>query len=166
MSQVVRKVLPLPLHSLVLFTVWLLLNSSADVSTITVAVFLALFIPILLSPFCVPLTPIKKPMAAVVYLFKLLLDIIVSCIQVSIQVMSPVSKLTPGFIKIPLDMSDEFPITVLSSSISLTPGTVSVDVSMDKQFLYVHVLHMDDEAALVAHIKRRYETPLKEIFQC
>jgi multicomponent K+:H+ antiporter subunit E len=30
----------------------------------------------------------------------------------------------------------------------------------------VHVLDLDDEAALIAQIKTRYEAPLMEIFSC
>jgi multicomponent K+:H+ antiporter subunit E len=30
----------------------------------------------------------------------------------------------------------------------------------------VHVLDLDDPGVLVAEIKRRYERPLKEIFEC
>jgi multicomponent K+:H+ antiporter subunit E len=39
-------------------------------------------------------------------------------------------------------------------------------VSADLSKLYVHALHVDDEAEMIAHIKERYETPLKEIFGC
>jgi multicomponent K+:H+ antiporter subunit E len=48
----------------------------------------------------------------------------------------------------------------------LTPGTVSAKLSEDRRTLLVHTLDVDDEAALVAEIKQRYETPLKEIFEC
>ncbi|MDX1267841.1 MAG: Na+/H+ antiporter subunit E, partial [Oceanisphaera sp.] len=73
---------------------------------------------------------------------------------------------SPGFIAVPLDITQDLPITLLASSISLTPGTVSIEVSEDKRWLYVHVLNLVDEAETIANIKQRYESPLKEIFGC
>jgi multicomponent K+:H+ antiporter subunit E len=55
---------------------------------------------------------------------------------------------------------------MLASTISLTPGTVSIEITTDQQTLYVHALHVRDEAKLVDRIKHRYEKPLKEIFEC
>jgi multicomponent K+:H+ antiporter subunit E len=109
---------------------------------------------------------IKKPLKAVRYLFMLMGDIIVSNIEVAIQVLGPLRRISPGFIAVPLDLTQDLPITLLASSISLTPGTVSLEVSEDKQWLYVHVLNLTDEAATIANIKQRYEQPLKEIFGC
>jgi multicomponent K+:H+ antiporter subunit E len=38
-------------------------------------------------------------------------------------------------------------------------------VSEDRRHLLVHAFNVDDEAALVAEIKARYEAPLMEIFE-
>ncbi|TVP55306.1 MAG: cation:proton antiporter, partial [Halomonadaceae bacterium] len=65
----------------------------------------------------------------------------------------------------PLALTDEFAITMLASTISLTPGTVSAGLSPDRQTLLIHALHEPDPAALIAHIRSRYETPLKEILE-
>jgi multicomponent K+:H+ antiporter subunit E len=32
--------------------------------------------------------------------------------------------------------------------------------------LLVHVLHVEDEKAFIAHVKERYERPLMEILEC
>ena len=71
--------------------------------------------------------------------------------------------MTPAFVKVPLDVQGDFTVTALASIVSLTPGTVSADVSDERDYLLVHVLNVDDEAALIAEIKTRYEAPLKEI---
>jgi multicomponent K+:H+ antiporter subunit E len=67
---------------------------------------------------------------------------------------------------LPLDVREDFTITLLASTISLTPGTVSADLSVDHRYLLIHALHVEDEAATIAQIKQRYEAPLKEIFEC
>ena len=47
----------------------------------------------------------------------------------------------------------------------MTPGTLSSDLTEDRRHLLVHAFNVDDEQALVASIKERYETPLREIFE-
>jgi len=74
--------------------------------------------------------------------------------------------LRPAFVEVPLDIKDDFAITLLTSTVSLTPGTVSADISADASRMLVHALHVEDEAVLVDQIKQRYERRLKEIFEC
>jgi len=41
---------------------------------------------------------------------------------------------------------------------------VSTDIDEARTRILVHVLDLEDPAALIAEIKRRYERPLNEIF--
>ena len=76
-------------------------------------------------------------------------------------------RIQPGFVAVPLDLRDNFPITLLASTVTMTPGTVSSEVSADKKWLYVHVLSMpDNEQELIDSIKQRYESRIKEMFGC
>ena len=161
-----RILFPMPWQSIVLFTVWLLLNESIAPGHLVLAAFLAIGIPQLLRgtqdhPF-----RIQKPMLAVMYALKVLGDIVSANFEVAVQVLGPSRRLQPGFLAIPLDITGDFPITLLASTISLTPGTVSAEVSSDQKWLYVHALHLVDETASIREIKKRYEQPLKEIFGC
>jgi multicomponent K+:H+ antiporter subunit E len=81
-------------------------------------------------------------------------------------ILGPMRRLRPAFITLPVDLSNNFAIVVLTNTISLTPGTVSADLSIDRRSLLIHVLDVEDEAQLIAHIKYRYERPLQEIFEC
>jgi len=54
---------------------------------------------------------------------------------------------------------------LLACIITMTPGTLSSEVSDDHRYLLVHGLDVDDEAALIAQIKSRYEAPIKEMFE-
>jgi multicomponent K+:H+ antiporter subunit E len=49
--------------------------------------------------------------------------------------------------------------------VTATPGTAWAQVTADRSTLLLHVLDVDDEAAIVATIKQRYERPLMEIFE-
>jgi multicomponent K+:H+ antiporter subunit E len=59
----------------------------------------------------------------------------------------------------------ELGISLLANTVSLTPGTVSAWLSPDRSHLIVHGLKVDDPDALIAEIKRRYEAPIKEVFE-
>jgi multicomponent K+:H+ antiporter subunit E len=100
------------------------------------------------------------------YIAILIWDIIKSNLEVLKLVLGPMNHLQPGMIAVPLDISEPLPITMLANTITLTPGTVSAEVSADMKYLYVHCLHLEDEAARIAEIKERYEAPLKRIFKC
>jgi multicomponent K+:H+ antiporter subunit E len=103
---------------------------------------------------------------AVRYFFLVLWDIFVANFEVAMKVLSPMEKLKPGMVAVPLDIQSDLGITLFASTISLTPGTVSAEVSEDKLWLYVHALDMDSEQALIDEVKQRYEAPLKEILGC
>jgi multicomponent K+:H+ antiporter subunit E len=171
------KWLPAPLLSILLFFVWLLLNNSASPGHILLAIILAIVIPWVTSPFRTEQPLIVKPGLAFRHLMLVLYDIITANVQVAILILGPTKKLTPGFVKVPLDLKYSMPITILASTVSLTPGTVSAEVypcsesfvegqESEQRFLLIHVLDLKDEQTLINTIKQRYEAPLKEIFEC
>jgi multicomponent K+:H+ antiporter subunit E len=171
------KWLPTPFMSLLLFVVWLLLNNSLAPGHLILAAFLAVVIPLVVSPFSTKQPRIVKPGLALRHLLLVLYDIITANVQVAILILGPTKRLTPGFVKIPLDLTHSMPITILASTVSLTPGTVSAEVYplseslsedqiSEQRFLLIHVLNLTDEQALIDTIKQRYEAPLLEIFQC
>lgn len=157
---------PRVFNFVLLFVVWILLTNTFTFGNILLAAILAWLIPVLVGNLQSATPKIVKPIIGARYVLVLLGDIIASNIIVAKQVLGPMGKLKPGFIAIPLELKQPLPITLLASTISLTPGTVSTEVSADNQTLYVHALNVEDEQKLIAHIKHRYETPLKEIFEC
>lgn len=160
------RLFPMPLHTLLLFVVWLLLNNTVAPGHIVLAAFLAIGIPLLTSGMQDPQPSFHKPFAIIRYVLMVLWDIIVANFEVAVLVLGPSKKLSPAFVAIPLNIEYELPITILASTVSLTPGTVSAEISEDKKWLYVHVLNLTDKDELIALIKHRYERPLMEIFQC
>lgn len=160
------RLFPMPLHSVLLFTIWLLLNNTLAPGHIVLATFLAIAIPLITSGLQTPQPSFRKPLHTLRYALLVVWDIIVANFEVALLVIGRNKKLAPAFIAVPLDIRHEFPITILASTVSLTPGTVSAEVSEDNQWLYVHVLHMTDKDALISLIKQRYERPLMEIFGC
>jgi len=160
------RLLPSPTISILLFFVWLLLNNTVAPGHLILATFFAIFIPSLTSGMQNPQPSIRKPLVAIRYVFMVIGDIVVANFEVALLVIGPSKKLSPAFVAIPIQIQHELPITILASTVSLTPGTVSAEISEDKQWLYVHVLNLTDKDKLIAEIKKRYEQPLMEIFEC
>ncbi|RBP78520.1 Na+/H+ antiporter subunit E [Marinomonas rhizomae] len=160
------KLFPMPFHSLLLFVVWLLLNNSVSAGHIVLAAFFAITIPLLVNGMRDEHPKILKPWLAIRYVLMVLKDILTANVEVALLIIGPIKKLTPGFVAIPINIDSDLGITILASTVSLTPGTVSAEVSKDKAWLYVHSLHLDDEAELIKSVKQRYEKPIKEIFGC
>lgn len=158
--------LPMPMQSLILFVVWLLLNNTLAPGHLLLALVLALGIPLLIAPTQTPQPRVVRHWRAIRYVGLVLWDILVANFEVALRVLGPTRKLKPAFVAVPLELEGALPITILASTISLTPGTVSAELSEDRQWLYVHALHLEDEAALIHQIKSRYEASIKEIFGC
>ena len=160
------RYLPMPVHSLLLFIVWLLLNNTLAPGHLVLAALLAIVIPLFTSGLQNTQPGIRKPILALRYVLRVIGDIIVASFEVALLVLGPSRKLNPAFIAVPIDIPHEFPITLLASTVSLTPGTVSAEISEDRKWLYVHVLHLTNKEALIKLIKQRYEALLMEIFEC
>lgn len=166
MTATSRRMFPSAFNFVLLFSVWILLTNSFSFGNILLAVILAWFIPFLISGLQTRTVRVKKPLKAAKYVLILLWDVLVSNLIVARQVVGNVHKLHPGFVAVPLDMTEPLPVTLLASTITLTPGTVSTEISSDMSVLYVHALNVPNEEELIAQIKERYEAPLKEIFGC
>jgi multicomponent K+:H+ antiporter subunit E len=158
--------LPQPMFSLFLWLVWLLLANSVEPGHIVLGAFLALALPLFTSRFWPDQPCMGRPLTLLAYLGVFFWDIVIANLTVARLILGPVRRMRPAFVTLPLDLTNEFAITVLAHSISLTPGTVSSKVSEDRRSLVVHVLDLEDEDQLVQRIKQRYEAPLKEIFPC
>ncbi len=161
-----RKCFPSPYTSLLLLAVWLLLNKTLAPGHLLLGTVLALLIPLLIRKLGNPQPRIRKPLKAVFYLLRVLGDIVIANLEVARLVLRPQLRLRPAFVEVPLDITLDLPITVLTSTVSLTPGTLSAEVSADRTRLLLHVLDLENEAALIDTIKTRYEAPLREIFGC
>jgi len=161
-----KRWLPHPVTSTLLLVVWLLLNHTLSAGQIVLGAILALLIPLFTRRFFPEPVYVGSMGAILRLVFTVLLDIVSASITVARLSFGPRSKLRPRFIRIPVDLTDDFALTALASTISLTPGTVSAELAPDRGHILIHALDVDDEAALVRTIKERYEGPIKEIFRC
>ncbi len=158
------KWLPHPLLSVLLLLLWLLLNNSAAPGHIVLGTVLGLLIPLFTRRVWPTPLLLARPGLLLPYAGRVFGDIIVANFAVARIVLGPAEAVRPGFVRVPLDLQGDFPLTMLASVVSLTPGTVSADIAEERDHLLVHALSVDDEEALVQLIQTRYEAPIKEIF--
>lgn len=165
-----QVIVPAPLLSLALFATWLLLNGSLSVAHIVLAAALAIAVPwwterLNLDRSRPALPRLAAPAVTMRLAAVVLLDIVVSAVQVARRILGPEDRIRPGFVWVPLDLVDPHAIVALAGIVTMTPGTLSADLSDDRRYLLVHAFHVGDEAVLIASIKRRYEAPLARIFE-
>lgn len=159
-----RTLVPsIPLN-LTVFVFGLLLPDHISTGYVVLALLLALLIPQVAKrldrefAYVATLRPVPRLVMVILY------DIVRSNIHVARLVLGRESALKPGWVWVPLDLTNIHGITTLASIITLTPGTVSAELSDDRRYLLVHALDLQDPQALIDEIKLRYEAPLKEIF--
>lgn len=160
------RILPHPVLSLVLVGTWLLLVNSVSLNSILWAALMAVLIPLFTRAYWPGMPRFHHPMKVLAYGLLVLKDIVKANTDVALIVLfKPIADLRPAWISVPLDLRTPEAIAALASTITLTPGTVSCDLSSDGRSILVHCLHAPDPDSVVADIKARYESRLKEIFE-
>ncbi|WP_323813456.1 Na+/H+ antiporter subunit E [Cellvibrio sp. NN19] len=161
-----RRWFPHPTLSVFMLLLWLLLANSLSAGQLVLGAILAWLIPWFTQGFWPEALRIRKPLLLMKFLGVVLWDILIANLILAVRILGPMGKLQPAFMRVPLDIEQEFTITLFASTISLTPGTVSADLNMEEKYLLVHALHVIDIDAAIAEMKQRYEAPLKEVFEC
>jgi multicomponent K+:H+ antiporter subunit E len=162
-----KRLFPHPWLTVVLILCWVLLMNDVSPGNLLLGAVLGAVISYRVAA-GLWLRPVRfgRPWLLVRLAWHVLVDIIVANVEVGLLVLGTTRRLRPAFIEVPLDSNHEIALTILISVVSLSPGTLCAELSDDRTRLAVHVLDLDDEAALIALIKSRYEAPLLEIFAC
>src|SRR5215211_4066039 len=74
-------------------------------------------------------------------------------------------QIEPAVVAIPLDVTSDGEILLLSMLINITPGSVTIDLADDRRTLYVHVMHMTNADATRREIKTGFERRVKLLFE-
>jgi multicomponent Na+:H+ antiporter subunit E len=78
-------------------------------------------------------------------------------IRLAMDVATPRFNMKPGIVAVPLDVTTDAEILLLSMLINTTPGSVALDVSPDRKVLYVHVMYMTTPDEARHEIKSGFE---------
>jgi multicomponent Na+:H+ antiporter subunit E len=85
-------------------------------------------------------------------------------LRLAVDVATPRFQMRPGIVAVPLDITRDAEILLLSMLINLTPGSVALDVSPDRKILYVHVMYMRTPDSARAEIKDGFERRVMRLF--
>ncbi len=92
-------------------------------------------------------------------------ELIMANLRVALDVLRPGLHIEPAVVAIPLDVTSDAEILLLSMLINITPGSVTIDLSDDRQTLYVHVMHMTSADQTRHEIKTGFERRVKLLFE-
>lgn len=165
MNRLLRGLLPAPTISVLLLVAWAMLNGSLDTGNLLLGALLALAIPRVMHRMRPERPGPSRPGVALRLALVVGRDILVSGLVVARRVLGPEAAIRPRFIWLPLTIRDPHGIVALAGIVTMTPGTLSAEITEDRRLLLIHAFDVDDEAALVADIQRRYEAPLRAIFR-
>ena len=159
------RLLPHPLLSVILLVIWLLLVNELSIAHLLLGALLGWGVPLYTARFWPDQVQVRRPLLLLRFVGVVLYDILVANVTVASLILGRQERLQPAFLMLPLALRSELAISLLANTVSLTPGTVSAYLSADRRCLIIHSLHTTAPDELLATIRRRYETPLKEILE-
>ena len=92
-------------------------------------------------------------------------ELVVANLRVASDVLRSAARIRPAVVAIPLDVTSDGEILLLSMLINITPGSVTIDLSDDRRTLYVHVMHMRSAEESRRDIKEGFERRVKLLFE-
>jgi len=151
--------------------VWIALTSIYDPQELVAGLFVSVLVALIAGHFFITTEKSKHPMrrmvAAILYFFKFLWEMIKANLHVAYLVIHPNVPIKPGIVKIKTDLTKDAAITALTNSITLTPGTLTVDINPAKHEIYVHWIDVkfQDMKRATKAIGGKFESRLTEVFE-
>ena len=151
------------LTNILLAIVWVLLTGNINGSNFVFGFVLGFFIVWMISLRNKDTRYVKFIPKIIVFVLYFFYQLIKANFEVAYEVATPHHNMNPGIVAIPLDITTDFEITVLTSVIALTPGSLCIDVSEDKKTLYVHSMNIVSREDYIHQIKNGFEKRLLNI---
>ena len=92
-------------------------------------------------------------------------ELVMANVKVAGDVLRPRTGIRPAVVAIPLDVTRDGEILLLSMLINITPGSVTIDLSDDRRTLYVHVMHVTSPETTRREIKDGFERRVRRLFE-
>jgi multicomponent Na+:H+ antiporter subunit E len=108
-------------------------------------------------------TEVRRVERALSLLVYLLWQIVLANFRLARDVLSVQHRMRPGVIRLPLSVTTDGEILLLSAMINITPGSVALDVSADRKNMYVHVMNIRSVEDAKVEIKNGFERRILEL---
>ena len=153
----------------ILTLVYLVLTSNFALNNIVVGVVVAVIVVLLLGskPKAEAVTWNRLPtavLASIKYIIRLMVDLLISGIQVARIVLSPKMPINPGIVAIPTECESDLSRALSAHAITLTSGEMVVEIAKDGT-MYTHMLDVTDADEHVVQAQEMRDTMLKKIFE-
>lgn len=152
---------------LMIFSVWVLLNSSLKPVVLGSGVIISILITALLTKKnlfsemkCSP----KSFLAFVQWGIVFSIELVKSNIDVLLRVISPKIRINPAIVEVKTKLQSKMGRLALANSITLTPGTLTVDVKNDKMYIHWIDATSTDVQGTTKEIVNKFEKYLEVIF--
>lgn len=106
-----------------------------------------------------------RPLGALLLFLLFMKELFRSAGRVARLVLSRRPDISPDIVVVPVSLTRDAELTLLSNLITLTPGTLTVDVGEDRRTLIVHALEADDPEAVRRDIRSGFERAIREAFR-
>jgi len=143
---------------------WAFLTGSLTSDTLVEGFIIGYLVLWLASPLYGPTVYFRKVRQAISFVLFFLRELLVATFRVARVVIDPNLNIRPAIVAVPLDLTNEFQITLLANLVTLTPGSLTLDVSDDRQVMYVHAMYAEDLEQYRQEIKQGFERRIGELF--
>jgi multicomponent Na+:H+ antiporter subunit E len=92
-------------------------------------------------------------------------ELVLANIRLAMDVMRPTRTVRAAVVRVPLDVTSDAEILMLSALVNLTPGSIVLDVSEDRSTMYVHVMHMETPEVTRLEVKDGFERRVRRLFE-
>ena len=152
------------LANLLLALAWVGLNGRFTLESLIMGAIIGrLVLLVLAKGGVVARTEVRRVERAFALLGYLLWQIVLANIRLTADVLSIRHRMKPGVIRLPLSVTSDGEILLLSAMINITPGSVALDVSADRQSMYVHVMHITTVDEAKRDIKEGFERRILDL---
>jgi len=160
-----RRLLPHPVLAGLLLCLWLSMQQSVGLGHILLGGLVAIAASALASAFIPEPVRIRRPLKLVQLTVVAGLDIIQSNLAVMVILFRRKPNPRPGFVEMPLELTNTFGLAILACLVTATPGSAWLEHDRERNTVLIHVFDLEDADEWARTIKARYETLLMEIFQ-
>ena len=148
------------LLNIVLAFIWAALTESLEPANFIVGFVLGYLILLVVRPLLGTMTYTQTTLKVILLIVFFLWEIVLANLRLMVVLSTPLDKLKPRIIAVPLDARTDGEITIFANMITLTPGTLSLDVSGDRRVVYVHVITSTDAESARRELKETLERRL------